>query len=110
MGYDFEIKYKTGKENSAVDALSRQMQCAILTTVHCSSREGLEEAVQADPKLKGIIQDLLSGDDSHPGYELKKGRLFCQGRIVAPKDSPRITLILREFHDSATGAFGFSQN
>lgn len=103
MGFDFDIKYKAGSENSAADALSRSLQYSALSTVQCHEWEGLEEEVQSDEKLKGIMQDLLAHGDAHPGYQLKGGRLYHKGRLVIPKNSPRIPMILREFHDSAVG-------
>lgn len=103
LGFDFKIRYKLGKDNSATDALSRQMQCMMLTTIHCSTWEGLDEEVQADLKLKIIVQDLIGDANTHGGYQLKKGRLFYKERIVPPKNSPRMTIILHEFHDSAVG-------
>ncbi|CAJ2679667.1 unnamed protein product [Trifolium pratense] len=103
IGFDFEVKYKPGKENSAADALSRQMQYAAIAMVQCEAWEGLEEEIQCDEKLKNIIQDLMSNSLSHPGYQLKGGKLFHEGRIVIPKQSPRIAWILHEFHDTATG-------
>ncbi|KAI5410675.1 hypothetical protein KIW84_055987 [Lathyrus oleraceus] len=65
--------------------------------------EGLEEEIQGDEKLKNLIQDLVSNSTSHPGYQLRGGKLFHEGRIVIPKQSPRIAWILHEFHDTATG-------
>jgi agmatine/peptidylarginine deiminase len=85
IGFDFEVKYKPGKDNSAADALSRQMNYASITTVQCEVWEGLEEEVQNDEKLKEIVQALISDPLSHQEYQLKGGRLFHEGRIVIPK-------------------------
>lgn len=90
MGYDLDIKYKPRKENGAADALSRQMQYATITTVHCEIWEGLEEEIQEDEKMRRIVQDLLGDSTSHIGYQLKKGRLYKEDGIVVPKKSPRI--------------------
>jgi phosphoribosylformylglycinamidine (FGAM) synthase PurS component len=103
IGFDFEVKYKPGKENSAADALSRQMQYATIAMVQCEAWEGLEEELQEDEKLKKLIQDLLTNPVSHPGYQIKGGKLFHEGRLVIPKQSPRIAWILHEFHDTAIG-------
>ncbi|PNY04175.1 hypothetical protein L195_g000590 [Trifolium pratense] len=101
LGYDFEMKYKPGKENSAADALSRQMQYATFSTVQCEAWEGFEAEVQADEKLKQIVQDLVVDPSSHTGYKLKKGRLYYEDRIVLPKESPRVP----EMHDTAINKY-----
>ncbi|KAI5436327.1 hypothetical protein KIW84_022705 [Lathyrus oleraceus] len=103
IGYDFEVKYKPGKENSAADSFSRQMQYSHITTVQSEAWNGLEEEVQRDEKLKGIVQALLADPLSQKGFQLKGGRLYYEGRIVVPKGSPRISWILNEFHDTAVG-------
>lgn len=74
-----------------------------MTTVKCDMWEGLEDEVQADAKLKTIVQDLLVNPDNQIGYQLKKGRLYKDDRIVIPKQSPRIQWLLTELHDSAVG-------
>lgn len=103
IGYDFEVKYKPGKENNAADALSRQMTYATITTVQCEVWEGLEDEVQNDEKLKVLVQALVGDPLSHPGYQLKGGRLYHEGRVVIPKNSPRIAWLLHEFHATAVG-------
>lgn len=78
MGFDFEIKYKPGKENGAADALSRKLQYSALSTIQCPEWEGLEEEVQADDKLRALIQDLLRQLDSHPGFQIKGEKIVLQ--------------------------------
>jgi hypothetical protein len=103
IGFDFEVKYKPGKDNSAADALSRQMQYSTITMVQCEVWEGLEEEIQNDEKLKAIVQALIGDPLSHSGYQLRGGRLFHEGRVAIPKNSPRIPWILHEFHDTSAG-------
>lgn len=43
------------------------------------------------------MQDLLSDNQSHPGYHIKKGRLYKDDRVVIPKDSPRDKVFLSTF-------------
>jgi len=103
LGFDFEIKYKAGREISAADSLSRRFSLTAISAVTFHGWEGLEEEIQLNPKLKMILQDLLQGKDEWYGFELRKGQLYFKGRIVIPKNSPRIPLILHEFHDSVGG-------
>ena len=49
------------------------------------------------------MQDLLHGGELWEGFQLKGGRLYYKDRLVVPKNSPRIPLILQEFHDTAMG-------
>lgn len=48
-------------------------------------------------------RDLLGDSTSHNSYQLKKGRLYKDGRIVIPRKSQRIPWIFHELHDSAVG-------
>lgn len=103
LGFDFEIKYKPGKDNRVADALSRKLQFSALTVVHTNVWEGLDSEVAADQRLKGIVQDLLRNPGSHPEFRLKKGVLYYKDRLVLPETSSRIPTILKEFHDLAWG-------
>lgn len=103
LGFDFDVKYKPGNENGATDALSRRLQFSALSSVQVQEWVGLEEEIQGNGKLKGIVEHILSHEEAHRGYHLKQGRLYYQGRLVIPKTSPRIERILREYHDSPIG-------
>ncbi|WVZ06906.1 hypothetical protein V8G54_020252 [Vigna mungo] len=102
LGFDFEIKYKSGRENTTADALSRQQLWA-LTTFQFYEWDEVYHEVQMDEKLREIIQELLRDPNAHKGYKFLHGRLYYRGRIVIPKGSSKIPLILKEFHDTAGG-------
>ena len=80
LGYDFEIKYKAGKENRAADALSRRHYFGAISSVTIQDWEGLEEEVQQDNKLRSIMQALLHGGEVLGGFQLKGGRLYYKDR------------------------------
>lgn len=103
MGLDFEIQYIPGKENGVADALSRKMTFSALSSVHFEQLKDWETEIHRDPKLQGIIHDLIQDINSHPGYKFQNQKLFYKGRLVLPKGSSRIPLLLQEFHNSAVG-------
>lgn len=103
MGFDFEIQYKPGQQKRMVDALSRRMSYAALSTVEFDELEEWETEIQNDKKLQEIIQDLLKDNHYHPGYSFRDRKLFFKGRLVLPKGSSKILKLLKEFHDSAMG-------
>ena len=53
------------------------------------------------------MQDLMRQPDCHPGFSLKKGRLYFKHKVEVPTDSSKIPLILKEFHDLALCFFIF---
>lgn len=63
----------------------------------------VDDKVQADEKLREIIQALLKGTATPEGYSLKKGSLLYKGRLVLPKSSTLIPKFLQEFHASPFG-------
>ena len=104
LRFDFEIKYKVGSENKVADALSRKLQYPAISLVSFGGWSELEDEVQVDPRLRGIIQDLMQGSLDHPGFEIKKGRLYYKVRLVIAKNSAKIPQILQEFHASSMGS------
>ncbi|WVZ14134.1 hypothetical protein V8G54_011700 [Vigna mungo] len=101
--YDFEIRFRPGKENQVVDAMSRRQYFMVVSLFQTDEWETWEAEVQLDPKLVSLIQELLLNPRAHEGYELKKGRLFYHGTLVLPKNFSRITGIIKELHESPLG-------
>ena len=79
------------------------MTYAALSIVQFDELEEWETEVQNDPKLLGLIQDLMQDINSHPGYTFKDRKLFFKGRLVLPRGSSKIPMLLEEFHNSAIG-------
>jgi len=50
-GYDFEIQYKPGKENSAADALSRRSSYCAMIVLQIHDFEEWTEEIKQDDKL-----------------------------------------------------------
>ncbi|XP_057424795.1 uncharacterized protein LOC130718278 [Lotus japonicus] len=102
-GFDFDIQYKPGKDNSAADALSRRSSYCAISILQIHDFEEWVEEVNKDDKLQKIIQDLILDPTSHSGYVLRDQKLFFKGRLVLSKTSSRIPVILKEFHSSLMG-------
>lgn len=75
LGYDFEIQYKPGLENKAVDALSRMPPGPYLTVMTAPTLldvDLIKSEVQNDPGLAKILDDLVQDRDSHPKYSVAR--------------------------------------
>lgn len=112
LGYDFEIVYKTGFENKAADGLSRipwqsnQNTSTLLGAITVTSTlqmQDIFEEVDQNEQLQGMLQRILQGAEVHSGYEIISGRLFYKKRLVLPRSSKFIPLILQEHHDGLAG-------
>lgn len=104
LGYDFEIQYRPGLENKAIDALSRreeEPQLVALSVPLVMDWDALLREIEADEGLVKIRTALLRGELGYPGYSMDGQRLLYQGRLVLPRTSLQIPKLLREFHESA---------
>lgn len=102
-GYDFEIQYKPGKDNSAADAMSRRSSYCALSVIKVNDLEEWQAELMQDDKLQAIMQDLIVDPDSHRGYTLRDHRLYYKGKLVLPKLSNKIPILCKEFHASLVG-------
>lgn len=109
LGFGFKIQYKPGLENKAADALSRKGTVSELLALSVPAALQLEEicgAVDKDPELSKLRDDVLSDPTSHPDYSVVQGCLLRSRKLVIPNGSPLVLTILTEFHDSKLGGHG----
>lgn len=107
LGFDFEIQYKAGTTNRVADALSRKQVGEVvlnsLVTAPVVYWDVLDKEIQNDSMLQRLKRDLVTKDKDHFGFNLVGDRLFYKGRCVIPYNSILRPMLLREYHDSATG-------
>ena len=108
-GYDFEIQYKPGKENSVADALSRRREpiaCHTLTFTAIQNWDDLLNDLSRDVELTLFKKRVLNNEQGLDGYTVENDRLLYKGRLVLPRTSKRILHLFREFHSSVVGGHG----
>jgi len=104
LGYDYEIVYKAGKENSAADALSRMTGSPCLSHLSVPQIhvwDQLKAEAVSHPYMKKIGKLATENPDSP--YTWRNGLLHYKNRVVIAPNSDIIQQLLREFHDSPLG-------
>ena len=101
LGYDYEIQYRPGRENTAADALSRKPASPILNNLFVSRVHIWEEIQEATRGDEYTIQLSRTAQDQPGGsYKLRDGLIFYKTRVVVPRVSEIRKKLLAEFHDS----------
>ncbi|KAL8108106.1 hypothetical protein AgCh_024522 [Apium graveolens] len=106
MGFDYEIQYKKGVENVAVDALFRVQGAELLCTALFVSSSELPQLIkssyQLDVGLTQIIQQLEQQINiSH--YKSQDGLLYKNGNIVVGPDANLRSKLINWHHASVEG-------
>ncbi|GKD17162.1 putative mitochondrial protein [Tanacetum coccineum] len=86
MGYDFEIQYRPGKDNSAADALSRRAESVEYKALSMPSVYYWDELLrdlERDPELEPLWKKVLEEDGSCIGYTMEEGCLLYRNRMVS---------------------------
>ena len=104
LGYDYEILYKPGRENSAAEALSRVPGSPTLNALFVSQAKIWEEIKIAsiDDAYMTRISKLAAIKSGLP-YTNCHGLIFYKNRVVVPPQSHILNQLLHEFHDSPLG-------
>ena len=96
--FDYQIEYKSGKQNVAADALSRRTDHTIsaisTATLEPSLKTALERAYSQDPVFAAI-------EPGRHGYRVEDGLIFKDTRLCIPSDASIHAKLLHEHHDAS---------
>ncbi|KAI4318266.1 hypothetical protein L6164_026055 [Bauhinia variegata] len=63
----------------------------------------VQKEIMADPFFSDIVVAIKADPNARPGFSLVQNKLFYKGRLVVPKNSKWVPILLREFHSTPTG-------
>lgn len=93
LGNDFEVRFKPGITNKAIDAFSRHLQFMAIhfnaiTASSCTvDWSVLRQELEKDVTLQRLKKELENNGGEIAGYYVHHNQLLYKGRIVIPKDS-----------------------
>lgn len=101
LGYDYEISYKPGRENSAADALSRVVfspSCNALFMPKTSLWDNIKFEACTHPYMIRIGK--IASEKPGDPYKWLNGLVCFKNRIVIPPNTAIVKQLLQKFHDS----------
>ncbi|KAF5468388.1 hypothetical protein F2P56_012540, partial [Juglans regia] len=104
LGYEYEITYCPGRENSAADALSRKPNSPVLNHIHLPTVtiwDEIRKAYEGDPYIQAITQVTKSQNEGP--YTQRQGLFFFKGRVLIPSQGELRKQLLHEAHDTKIG-------
>jgi hypothetical protein len=101
LGYDYEIQYRSGRENTTADALPRKPDSPILNSLFVLQVHIWDEIKEATRSDEYTIQlSRAAQGQSGTSYMLRDGLVFYKTRVVVPQVQEIRKKIMIEFHDS----------
>ena len=109
MGFQFTVEYRAGRTNKVADALSRvtYKDDALLqdiSVLFSPDVEPIRQEVLQDPVLLKIIHQLEANPTTSSPFTFNQNQLLYKGRLVIPRKSTFINIVLSDFHNSPVGA------
>ena len=102
--FSFEIKYKSGKENQAIDSLSRRGVALVITLIQSSLLDEILKKILTDTFFGPLILGIQSQREkkSLEDYTWKSRLLYFKGRLCIPNELQK--QILKEAHETTLAA------
>ncbi|KAE8662834.1 hypothetical protein F3Y22_tig00113124pilonHSYRG00171 [Hibiscus syriacus] len=104
LGYDYEIIFRPGRDNSAADALSRRQESPLFAALHFSDVDiwkQIREASKSDFYMQFLGKK--ASDPPRDNLNWRDGLLLYKGNVVVPVDHSLRAKLLYEVHDSKVG-------
>ncbi|GJT33117.1 ty3-gypsy retrotransposon protein [Tanacetum coccineum] len=107
MGFDYEVEYKKGSDNTTADALSRREDASELFTMATTSittdlNQRIEASWTQDEHLHTIVVNLQKGETKNH-YAIHNGQLLRKGKLVVDNNESLRKDLLAHFHKGAIG-------
>ncbi|MCO5601915.1 hypothetical protein L7F22_056041 [Adiantum nelumboides] len=102
--FNFEIKFRPGKENQAADALSRRVATLAISLLSSSLPEEVQQKIQLDDYFGPLIQEIQAQSKREylADFILTDGLLYYKQRMCIPFEMR--SQILIEAHDNPLAA------
>lgn len=106
MGLQFKVVYRKGKENCAIDALSRLGHLFSLQAVSEAKPLWLQEVLNSyatNVEAQALLTRLSVQSPDEQGYSLQQGLIKHKGKVWIGHNSALQTKLISAFHSSAIG-------
>ncbi|GJS67859.1 ty3-gypsy retrotransposon protein [Tanacetum coccineum] len=105
LGYDFEVLYKPGRENTVADALSRVDIPSMLAISYPTAPwlDDIRSYYSTNPQGIEFAASITADPTVFPNHVFRDGLVFIAGKLFIPPISHIREQLLTEFHSSFIG-------